>query len=69
MDSKNKHKWTKVDTDIRPLAKYICDICKCKRYTSFAFGKTFHFYSREKMMYDHRPDCFGPIPINQQTID
>ena len=68
-----KHKWEKVDlpdnlkTDFK--AKHICTRgdCKCERLT----GRydSIYIYERYGQIYDTAPDCYGDIPVNDQTID
>lgn len=80
MADQDKHSWKQVDFDESELKagfnpkwnkKHICKRgdCRCERITSISRQDTFYQYSRQGIMYNERPLCFGDTPINQQTID
>lgn len=70
MKSEDKHSWVKSKLESNNYIDIsICSICNCKRYRQYHRGKFYYAYSREKITHEVRPDCFGPIPINEQTID
>lgn len=68
-----KHKWKQVDLPekLKPefKAMHICvrGDCKCERLTSSY--DNLPTYSRSGIIYDRTPECYGDIPINNQTID
>lgn len=67
------HKWKLVNLPegLKPdfKAKHVCvrGDCKCERFTS-SFDNRFQ-YERSGQLYDTVPECYGDVPINNQTID
>ena len=68
MKSEDKHSWTFVKSD-KYTKEYNCSICNCNKVVITENSFAYVLYTREKMHYDYRPDCFGPVPINEQGID
>lgn len=68
-----RHKWKEVDLpqDLKPdfKAMHICTRgdCKCKRLTS-RYDNSLN-YNRSGIIYTKAPECYGDVPINNQTID
>lgn len=71
MNDQDKHKWKELPVpqgdNKYTKSIHVCTRCKCYRFISNYRDVQ---YEREKQMYGNtRPDCFGDIPINEQTID
>lgn len=73
MNDENKHKWEEkpVPENLKDTfrKKWVCIRCNCERLQS-KYDNSYLSYSREMIHYGStRPDCFGSVPINEQTID
>ena len=66
------HKWKEVELPevLTPefTKKFICvnGDCKCVKLVS---RHKFNQYSRAMQFYNHMPECYGEILLNEQPID
>lgn len=73
MKEEDKHYWKKVELE-KDMSytfdkKEECKRCKCTRYRS-RNDSSYFLYQRGMALYGtDRPNCFGSVPINEQTID
>lgn len=67
-----RHKWTETEVPQKLkdsfARRFICGYCGCEKLISKSDSRV-KIYERSQQISQTMPECFGKIPLNEQTID